>query len=71
MFALGQRLRRFADHVALMAGAANGQRIQQWFQDKKAGWYAVLEDPRVPLTSTLLGVENKACKIPDEFCNLL
>jgi hypothetical protein len=54
VFALGQQLRRFADHVALMAGAANGQRVQQWFQDKKVGWYAVLEDPRMPLTSTLL-----------------
>src|SRR6266511_2336440 len=29
-------------------------RVQQWFQDKKAGWYAVLEDPRMPVTSTLL-----------------
>ncbi len=28
--------------------------MQQWFQDKKAGWYAVLEDPRMPVTSTLL-----------------
>src|SRR5246127_2619216 len=54
VFALGQRLRRFADHVALMAGAANGQRVRQWFQEKKAGWYAVLEDPQMPVTSTLL-----------------
>jgi hypothetical protein len=60
VFALGQRLRRFADHVALMAGAANGQRVQQWFQDKKAGWYAVLEDPRMPLTSTLLDQAHNA-----------
>ena len=54
VFALGQRLRRFADHVAATAGAANGARVRQWFQDKKAGWYAVLEDPRMPVTSTLL-----------------
>jgi hypothetical protein len=54
VFALGQRLRRFADHVAATAGAANGARVRQWFQDKKAGWYAVLEDPRMPATSTLL-----------------
>jgi hypothetical protein len=60
VFALGQRLRRFADHVALMAGVANGQRVQQWFQDKKAGWYAVLEDPRMPVTSTLLDQAHNA-----------
>jgi len=37
VFALGQRLRRFADHVATTAGAANGQRVRRWVQDKKAG----------------------------------
>jgi hypothetical protein len=54
VFALGQRLRHVADHVATTAGAANGQRVRQWFQDKKAGWYTVLADPRMPVTSTLL-----------------
>jgi len=54
VFALGQRLRRFADHVATMAGTANGARVRQWFHDKKAGWDAVLEDPQMPVTSTLL-----------------
>ena len=54
VFALGQRLRHFADHVAHTAGEANGNRVRQWFQDKKAGWYAVLEDPQMPVTSTLL-----------------
>jgi hypothetical protein len=38
VFALGQRLRRFANHVATTAGAANGERVRRWFQDKKAGW---------------------------------
>ena len=47
-------LRRFADHVATTAGTANGERVQRWFQDKKAGWYAILEDPRMPVSSTLL-----------------
>jgi len=28
--------------------------VCQWFQDKKAGWYAVLADPPMPVTSTLL-----------------
>jgi hypothetical protein len=58
--ALGQRLRRFADHVATMAGAANGQRVRHWFQDKKAGWYAVLADPQMPVTSTLLDQAHNA-----------
>src|SRR5215471_10607981 len=31
VFALGQRLRRFADHVATTAGATNGTRIRRWF----------------------------------------
>src|SRR5712692_5479036 len=54
VFALGQRLRHFADHVAHTTGTANGERVRQWFQDKKVGWYAVLEDPSMPVTSTLL-----------------
>ena len=60
VFALGQRLRRFADHVATTAGAANGERVRRWFQDKKAGWYAVLEDPQMPATSTLLDQAHNA-----------
>jgi len=60
VFALGQRLRRFADHVATTAGTANGKRVRQWFQDKKVGWYAVLEDPRMPVTSTLLDQAHNA-----------
>src|SRR5256712_6134175 len=60
VFALGQRLRRFADHVAHTAGETNGNRVRQWFQDKKAGWYAVLEDPQMPVTSTLLDQAHNA-----------
>src|SRR5262249_23627728 len=60
VFALGQRLRRFADHVTTRAGAANGKRVRQWFQDKKAGWYAVLEAPQMPVTSTLLDQAHNA-----------
>src|SRR5215468_568831 len=51
--ALGQRLRRFADRVAHIAGDTNGERVRRWFHAKKGGWYAVLEDPRMPVTSTL------------------
>ena len=53
-FALGQRLRHFVDHVTTTAGAANGQRVRRWFQEKKTGWYAVLAAPQMPMTSTLL-----------------
>ncbi|MFL6180535.1 MAG: hypothetical protein ACJ74E_11915 [Actinomycetes bacterium] len=53
VFALDQRLRHFVDHVTSTAGAANGERVRRWFQDKKAGWYAVLADPQMPATSTL------------------
>src|SRR5438874_6528435 len=60
VFALGQRLRHFADHVAHTAGTANGERVRRWFQEKKAGWYAVLEDPQMPATSTLLDQAHNA-----------
>ena len=60
VFALGRRLRRFADHVATTARAANGQRVRRWVQGKKAGWYAVLADPRMPVTSTPLDQAHNA-----------
>src|SRR5918912_1188618 len=60
VFALGQRLRHFADHVAHTAGEVNGTRVRQWFQAKKAGWYAVLADPQRPVTSTLLDQAHNA-----------
>jgi hypothetical protein len=60
VFALGQRLRRFADHVSHTAGVANGARVQRWIQEKKAGWYTVLEDPAMPVTSTLLDQAHNA-----------
>ena len=64
--ALGQRLRYFADYVVTTAGPANGERVRRWFQDKKAGWYAVLADPQMPVTSTLLdqahhAIDRKRC----------
>ena len=60
VFALGQRLRHFVDHVATTAGVANGKRIRRWFQDKKAGWYTVLADPQMPATSTMLDQAHNA-----------
>jgi hypothetical protein len=60
VFALGQRLRHVADHVAHSAGTANGARVRRWVQEKKAGWYAVLADPQMPVTSTLLDQAHNA-----------
>jgi hypothetical protein len=60
VFALGQRLRHFADHVTQKAGVANGERVRRWFQEKKTGWYAVLADPQMPVTSTLLDQAHNA-----------
>src|SRR5215470_11303498 len=58
--ALGQRLRHFADYIATTVGADHGQRVRTWFQDKKAGWYTVLADPRMPASSTLLDQAHNA-----------
>jgi hypothetical protein len=60
VFALGQRLRHCADHVAHRAGTANGARVRRWFQEKKAGGSAVLADPQMPVTSTLLDQAHNA-----------
>jgi hypothetical protein len=60
VFALGQQLRHFANDVARAAGKANGERVRRWFQDKKAGWYAVLADPQMPATSALLDQAHNA-----------
>ena len=48
------------DYVVTTAGPANGGRVRRWFQDKKAGWYAVLADPQMPVTSTLLDQAHNA-----------
>ena len=60
VFALGQRLRHFADRVTTPAGTANGERVRRWFREKKAGWYTVLADPQMPVTSTLLDQAHNA-----------
>src|SRR5713101_7720895 len=58
--ALGQRLRRFADHIIATLGEEHGERVRHWFQHKKAGWYAVLEDPQMPAMSTVLDQAHNA-----------
>jgi len=52
--ALGQRLRRFVDHLTATVGEEHGERVRDWFQEKKAGWYAVLADTQMPAMSTVL-----------------
>jgi hypothetical protein len=58
--ALGQRLRHFADRIARTIGEDHGQRLRHWFQAKKAGWYTVLADPKMPAMSTVLDQAHKA-----------
>jgi len=58
--ALGQRQRHFADRITTTVGEAHGERVRQWFQDKKAGWYTVLADPQMPAMSTVLDQAHNA-----------
>ncbi len=59
VFALGQRLRHFADHVAQRAGVANGERVRRWFQDKlrrEAVWRNVVTPEGIQVPSESLGL---------------
>src|SRR5262252_2284164 len=58
--AMGQCLRHFAHRIATTVGEAHGERVRHWFEDKKAGWYAVLEDPQMPAMSTILDQAHNA-----------
>ena len=58
--ALGQRLRRFVDHITATVGEEHGERVRHWFEEKKSGWYAVLEDPQMPAMSTSLDQAHNA-----------
>ena len=57
---LGQRLRRFAEHISATVDEEHGERVRRWFHDKKAGWYTVLADPQMPASSTLLDQAHNA-----------
>jgi hypothetical protein len=57
---LGQRVRHFADHITATVGEEHGERVRHWFKDKKVGWYAVLEDPKMPAMSTMLDQAHNA-----------
>src|SRR5215510_5917324 len=66
--ALGQRLRHCVEHVTATVGEEHGKRVRHWIQDKKAGWYAVLEDPKMPAMSTVLdqahhAMDRKLCSM--------
>jgi transposase-like protein len=52
--ALGQCLRHFANRIDTAVGEAHGERVRHWFETKKAGWYTVLEAPKMPAMSTVL-----------------
>ena len=58
--AMGQCLRHFAKRIATTVGEAHGERVRHWFEDQKAGWYAVLADPQMPAMSTLLDQAHNA-----------
>jgi hypothetical protein len=58
--ALGQRLRHFANRIATTVGEEHGERVRHWFEAKKAGWYAVLADPKMPAMSTVVDQAHNA-----------
>src|SRR6266446_2327865 len=58
--ALGQRQRRFADHISHTVGGDHGKRVRNWFEEQKSGWYAVLADPQMPAMSTVRDQAHKA-----------
>jgi hypothetical protein len=58
--ALGQRLRHCADRITTTVGAEQGERVRGWFQAKKAGWYTVLADPKMPAMSPVLDQAHNA-----------
>src|SRR5215831_16367096 len=66
--ALGQRLRHFANRIDTAVGEDHGERVRHWFEDKKAGWYAVLEDPQMPAMSTVLDHAAQRHR-PQTFCH--
>jgi len=60
VFALGQRLRRFGGPRRHHGWGARRRTRTALVPGEEAGWYAVLEDPRMPVTSTLLDQAHNA-----------
>ena len=52
-----------------LAGAANGARLRRWIRAKKGDWYAVLEAPRMAVTSTLLDQAHNVSKNSQDNSN--
>jgi hypothetical protein len=52
VFALGQKLRCFPEHVGIVAGLPQRTRLHEWMTQKKPGWYAVYANRQMPRTTT-------------------
>ena len=48
------------NRIATTVGKGHGECVRHWFEDKKAGWYAVLADPQMPAMSTVLDQAHNA-----------
>ena len=57
---LGPAAAPLANRIDKAVGEDHGERVRHWFEDKKAGWYAVLEDPQMPAMSTVLDQAHNA-----------
>ena len=56
---LGQRLRRFADHITATVGEEHGERVRRWFHDKlrrEAAWRNVVTPEGIQVPSESLGL---------------
>ena len=60
VFALGQRLQHFADHVYKKAGTANGERGTALGAGEEGGLGRSAADPQMAVTSTLLDQAHNA-----------
>lgn len=54
VFSLGQRLRRFVEEITNIAGTETGQKIREWIERKKPGWFVLMRNADLPLTSVML-----------------
>lgn len=52
VFALGQKLRCFTEHVGIVAGQVQRVRLHEWITQKKPGWYAIYANRQMPRTTT-------------------
>ena len=69
VFSLGQRLRRFVEKITNIAGAETGQKIREWIERKKPGWFVLMRNADLPLT--LRQAQCIASVMLDQFHNIL